>query len=168
MSWRPARPTLRLDQPVVLAIHDRKVYQQGLSIPLGHVARVEMEGTVGFDKTLDLRVSVPLAQERFANVPVLSNIAGAIRPTIPIQGTLSAPKIDGKALAREMAKMGLNVAGQAGLSGLDALLNRLTQPRDPAEEARRRAEAERQRAERKQRQEQKKFERQRRRGRSEQ
>jgi hypothetical protein len=167
-----ARPTLRLDQPVVLAIRDQKVYQSGLAIPLGNLAQVQMEGTVGFDKALDLRVSIPLTSPRLANLPVVGGIAGAVRPTIPIRGTLSEPKIDAQAFGREMGRMGLNIAGQAGLGGLDTLIDRLSRPPDPAEQARRQEEArrrqeeaQRKREERRQRQEAKKRERQIRNGR---
>jgi hypothetical protein len=157
----PSKPTLRLDQPVVLAIHDGKVHQHGMSIPLGNVARVEMEGTVDFDKNLDLAVSIPLAAERFVNRPVLSFIAGGVRPTIPIRGTLDEPRVDTRALKQEMGQMGLDVAERAGIGFAGALVQKMMTPRTPEEQAR----IDEEKARRKAVQQRKKLERRMRRGR---
>jgi hypothetical protein len=168
------RPALRLDQPVVLSISDGAVRQRGLSIPLGNVASIDMEGSVTFDKKLDLRVSVPLAPEGLNGnaPPIVAAIVGGVRPVVPISGTLDDPKVDMKELGRGMGRMGLDIAGRAGLSGLDALIQRMSAPPDPEVQARRKAEAEqraaeaaRKKSERKAREAQKKQQRQARRGR---
>ena len=44
---RDDRPLLKLDEPVSLKIADRRVYQQGLALPLGRVSRIELQGWVG-------------------------------------------------------------------------------------------------------------------------
>lgn len=134
--------TITLNEPVVLSIYGGKVHQRGFSIPLGSLARVEMEGTVGFDRSLDVVVNLPLASERFVNVPVFNSIAPALRVTVPIRGTLDEPRVDGKAMARSMGEMGLDVARGAGLGSIEALARALNQPRDPEEEARLQAERE--------------------------
>lgn len=121
---------MRLDQPVVLAIHDGKVHQRGLSLPLWDIARITMEGTVGFDRTLNLNMSVPLIADRFADVPVLNTIAGGVRPTIPIRGTLEDPEIDREALGANLGRMGLEIGGRAAVGSLDALLKLLSRPRE--------------------------------------
>jgi hypothetical protein len=152
----PSRPVLRLDQPVVLAVYDGKVHQRGLSIPLGNVAHVQMEGTVDFDKNLDLAVTIPLSTERLAaNRPVLGFIAAGVRPTIPIRGTLDEPRVDTEALGKQMGQMGLDVAERAGIGFAGALLQKMMTPRTPEEQAR----IDEQRARRKAIQEQKKLER---------
>jgi translocation and assembly module TamB len=153
---------LRLDQPVVLLVHDGKVHQTGLSVPLGKVARVEMEGTVDFDKNLDLAVTVPLETDRLrSNRPVLGFIAAGVRPTIPIVGTLDEPRVDTEALKQQMGRMGLDVAERAGVGFAGALLQKMMTPRTPEEQAR----IDEERARRKARQEQKRLERRMRRGR---
>jgi hypothetical protein len=163
-------PVLHLAQPVLLSVHDRKVYQHGLAVPIGKVARVEMEGWVDFDKNLELDVSVPLApgarmrEER----PVLAIIASGVRPVIPIRGTLDDAHVDTEAFGRNMGRMGLDVAERAGLGFGAALLERMTRPRTPEEQAaidEERARREAARQERKARQEQKRQERRMRRGR---
>lgn len=156
-------PMLRLAQPVLLSVHDGRVYQRGLAVPLANIARVEMEGWVDFHKNLELDVQVPLAAERLAaERPVLALIAGGVRPTIPIRGTLDNPRVDTEALGRNMGRMGLDVAGRAGLGFGAALLERATRPRTPEEQARIDAEQARREMERQQRkalQEQKRQER---------
>jgi hypothetical protein len=163
-------PVLRLAQPVLLSVHDGRVYQSNLVLPLGKVARVEMDGWVDFDKNLNLDVAVPLApgprmvEER----PVLALIASGVRPIIPVRGTLDEPRVDTEAFGRNMGRMGLDVAGRAGLGFGASLLERMTRPRTPEEQARideERARREAQRQERKARQEQKRLERRMRRGR---
>lgn len=161
-------PILRLAQPVLLSVHDGRVYQHGLAVPLGKVARVEMEGWVDFDKNLHLDVSIPLAAERLAQRPVLAMIAAGVNPTIPIRGTLEEPRVDADALGRQMGRMGLDIANRAGLGFGAALLERVTRPRTPEEQARIEAEQARREAERQQRkalQQQKRLERRMRRGR---
>ena len=86
--------TLKLDQPVVLAVADGKVYQRGLSVPLGRLSRVELDGAVGFDRSLDLKASLPLTPAMVNNNPLLGDIIGGARVSVPIGGTLDAPKID--------------------------------------------------------------------------
>ncbi|HEV3121940.1 MAG TPA: hypothetical protein VGY53_08565, partial [Isosphaeraceae bacterium] len=47
-------PTLRLNQPVTLAIVDGRVIQRGLAIPVGRLTQIELEGSVDFQRNLDL------------------------------------------------------------------------------------------------------------------
>lgn len=161
-----ASPELRLEDSVLLDIHDNRVYQHGLAIGLGNVAQVTLDGSVGFDQSLDLAVAFPLRADRFQNVPVFNNIAPAIRPVIPVRGTLSEPRIDGDALSQAMGKMGLDIANEATFGGLD-LIFKLIEPKTPEEAARRtaaaqarRLETERKRQERRDREAQKKLQRQ--------
>jgi translocation and assembly module TamB len=134
--------TLRLDQPVVLAVADGMVYQRGFSMPLGNIARVQMEGTVGFDRSLNLDVSLPLATERMADRPLLARLASAARLTIPVRGTLDDPRIDREAMGQALRRMGTDVAATAGVNGLESLIRGLATPRDPEEVARLQAERE--------------------------
>ena len=163
-------PVLHLAQPVVLSVHDGKVHQHGLAVPLGNVARVEMEGWVDFDRNLELDVAVGLAPgaRMTAERPVLALIARGVRPVIPIRGTLDDPRVDTEAFGRNLGRMGLDLAERAGLGFGAALLERVTRPRTPEEQARieqERARREAERQERKARQEQKRLERRMRRGR---
>jgi hypothetical protein len=155
--------TITLNDPVLLLISGGRVYQRGFSVPLGALARVEMDGSVGFDRSLDIVVNLPLAAERFVNVPIFNSIAPALRLTFPIRGTLDEPRVDGEAMAKSMGEMGLDVARGAGLGGIESLVRALNKPRDPEEEARLQAEREERQRLRREQQAEKKAERQRKR-----
>jgi translocation and assembly module TamB len=150
--------SMRLDQPVLLAIADGVVHQRGFSMPLGTVAHVLMDGEVGFDRSLALNVRVPMSGSQFASVPVFNRIAPALRLEFPIRGTLDDPKIDGKAMGQAMGRVGLDVAQSAGFGGIEALIRQASTPRSPEEEARLKAEREERQRLRREKQMQKKEE----------
>ncbi|HEX3450640.1 MAG TPA: hypothetical protein VHS97_20465, partial [Isosphaeraceae bacterium] len=51
---RERRPLAVLRDPVNVRIADRKVYQQGLTIPVAKIASIGLDGSVDFDQKLDL------------------------------------------------------------------------------------------------------------------
>jgi hypothetical protein len=160
--------TVRLEKPVLLAIADGKVYQRDISVRLGNVARLQLDGTVGFDRSLDLAVRIPLQAERFADVPVFNQIAPEMQITVPVTGTVSEPRVDAQAFARGLGRTGLNIAGGAALGGIDALLQNALRPRTPEEQAAaaaRQAERRARQDERRQMEQQRREERRMRRGR---
>ena len=57
---------MKLDDPVVWTIADGRVNQKGLAIPIGK-SKIEIVGSVGFDKTLDLTARVPIVPDRVAD-----------------------------------------------------------------------------------------------------
>ena len=152
---------IRLDQPVSLAIHDGMVEQRGFSFPLGDAGRVTLDGNVAFDRSIDIIGTIGLSGEKFATVPVFNQIAPALRLEVPIGGTLQDPKLDGKAMAQGMGRMGLNVAAGAGLGGLGALFDLINKPPpSPEEAARQQAEREAKRQQQRLRQQQQQEQRQ--------
>jgi hypothetical protein len=122
---------LKLDEPVALTIDDRRVYQEGLAIPIGKIARIELDGWVDFDRNLALTASLPLLSPMLANRPVLSSIVEGTRFEVPIRGTLTKPEIDKKAMNLALEELGKTLLFQGATQGLPNLLNRMTQPRDP-------------------------------------
>ena len=99
-----AAPTLKLDQTMNVEVVDGRVHQSGLSIPLGGGAKVAIDGSVGFDQTLDLTARVPLTA-RLAGLD--AKAVGASTVDLPIRGTLARPALDRQALRvalREAAK----------------------------------------------------------------
>ena len=82
---------------MTLAIADRRVYQHGLTIPLGQFNAITMDGWVDFDRNLALKASVPLLPTMLRDrpdLPVLNNVFGGLRITVPISGTLAKPEVD--------------------------------------------------------------------------
>jgi translocation and assembly module TamB len=115
---------LRLDQPIELAIADGRVNQRGLVIPVGRDAKLEFEGSVGFDKTIAMRAKVPVTPGMLGNSQEANELLEGLRVGLPIGGTLSHPTIDRRGL-----RVGLRDAGKSVLKrGAADLLNNLAKP----------------------------------------
>ncbi|MBY0398263.1 MAG: hypothetical protein K2X91_17600, partial [Thermoleophilia bacterium] len=97
---RPDSPGLKLTQPVQLSVADGRVLQKGLEIPIRRDVTVAMEGSVGFDQTLDLRASVPVTRGMLGldRVAQIDELVGGTRVTVPIGGTVKRPRIDRRGL----------------------------------------------------------------------
>ena len=127
----PKRGPLRLNDPVSLRIADRKVTQRGLAIPIGDLTRVELEGSVDFDRNLDLTAKLPVTAAMVANRPVLSAIVEGTSIQVPIGGTLDRPKVDKEAFNLALKDLGRSLLNRAVSQGIPSLLMKLAQPRDP-------------------------------------
>ena len=128
---RNGRPLMRLDEPIALTIADRKVHQRGLALPLGKLARIELDGWVDFDKRLEMTASLPVTPAMVLNRPLLSDIVEGTRISVPIRGTIAQPEIDREAMSRSMANLGKSLLERGIGRGASELLFRLAQPRDP-------------------------------------
>jgi translocation and assembly module TamB len=132
---RNARPSvLRLNHPVMLSIHDGRVHQHGLALPLGNVSEIAVDGSVGFDRSIDLKISLPITTAMLGGPnPLDGNFGGDLtRFTLPITGTLSKPKIDPDAFKLGMQQTGRDLFQGAGiLQGVDGLIQLFNRPRDP-------------------------------------
>jgi translocation and assembly module TamB len=128
------RPSVKLEQPVTLAIADRRVYQQGLTIPLGQLSAITMEGWVDFDRNLALKASVPILPTMLRgrpDLPVINDVLGDLRITVPISGTLAKPELDRHAFNLANQNLGKTLLERAAGRGAVDLLQRLFPPRDP-------------------------------------
>jgi translocation and assembly module TamB len=124
------KPLLVLRDTISVQISDGKVRQEGLVIPVGKLASIGLDGSVDFDKNLDLVARFAMAPG-VDNVPVLSPILEAARFELPIKGTLEKPKIDGDALKDKFKNFGTGLLGggiQMGIEGLDRVLRGVTVP----------------------------------------
>ena len=100
-------PRLRLHQPVQLTVADGRVFQKGLNVPINKDAAIAMEGSVGFDESLDLRASVPITKGMLGSAAGLDDLVGDGKVTVPIAGTVSHPRVNQQALQvaiRDLAK----------------------------------------------------------------
>jgi translocation and assembly module TamB len=107
-------PRMSLQQPIQLQIADGRVKQSGLSIPLAGDLKASLEGSVGFDKTLALRASVPVTAAMLGGNAAAARYTQGTNITVPIGGTISHPTIDRNGLrvairnaARSMVKRGV-------------------------------------------------------------
>ena len=122
---------VHLDQPVVLAISDGVVHTRGLAVPVGKLTAVEVEGDVGFDKSLNLVATLPLTPAMFPNGGVVGDVVSGTRVTVPIRGTLDHPQVDRDAFKAGLARSGKEMLQRGAARGAAELLFRLARPRDP-------------------------------------
>ena len=117
-------PMLVLRDPISFRIADRKVYQHGLNVPLGRIGSVAMEGSVDFEKHLDLlarfRVNPPRADR-----PVLAALLNNARFELPIRGTLTDPRIDQEELKERLRSLGPDMLGNSVVAGAEGLMRLL-------------------------------------------
>ena len=121
------KPLAVLRDPISVRITGRKVYQEGLVIPVANLAWIGLDGSVDFDSNLDLVARFSLNPPR-ADVPVITTILETARLEIPIRGTLQNPKIDGEAMKDRWKAIGTDLlegSMKAGLNGLQQLLQGL-------------------------------------------
>jgi translocation and assembly module TamB len=124
------RPLLVLRDPVSIRIVGRRIYQQGLVIPLGNVAAIGIEGWIDFDQKMNMLASFAMLPPR-QNIPVLSSLLASTKFQVPITGTLKNPKLDGGAIAERFKNMGtnmLNALVDMGANGLGRILRGAPNP----------------------------------------
>jgi hypothetical protein len=135
-DWADRDPQIELpSQDIAFRVHEGRVYHNGLKFQAGDVL-VTTRGSVGLDHTLDMLVEIPLPEAWLDRGPVLRALRGEV-VTIPLQGTLERPKVDGRAMAEWGKKIGAQAAG--GLlqnlleNGIDRSAERARKRREPRE-----------------------------------
>ena len=130
LTGKADSPGLRLQEPVQLSIADRRVIQKGLEVPFRGNAKIALEGSVGFDETLDLRAGVPITRGMLGQAAGLDEVVGGRRVTVPIGGTVSHPKVNRQALRVALGQLSRDVLkGEATREG-SRLLDRFAPPAD--------------------------------------
>lgn len=124
------KPEVRLNQTIQVAVADRRVFQRGLAIPVGHDQRITLEGSVGFDRTLALQAELPLPASSLGQRAGLNLPLSESHFPVPIGGTFSHPKIDRRAMARALRDEGRDALRREAESGVSKLLDRLSSPGD--------------------------------------
>ncbi len=118
------QPLLVLHDSISIEIKDRKVHQKGLVIPVANLASIALDGSVDFDRNLDLVAGVSMNRSA-PGAGVLPPLIQDARFEIPIRGTMQNPRIDPEGLKGRLAGMGSGLVGntvEAGLDGLQRLL----------------------------------------------
>jgi translocation and assembly module TamB len=123
------KPLVELRDPVSVRIAGRKIHQNGLVVPVGNLASIALDGSVDFDRNLDMVARFALSPLK-SRVPVLSPLVETARFELPIRGTLAKPKIDGAMLKERWKTIGsglLQGGVEAGVNGLQQLFQGLPQ-----------------------------------------
>jgi hypothetical protein len=113
-------PLVIVRDSVAIRIEDRKVHQKGMNISVADLASIALDGSVDFDKNLDLVAGLTMgrsAPSAGALTPVLQNT----RIDIPIKGTMQNPQIDTHGFKDRLAEMGKKFVGNSLEAGLDGL-----------------------------------------------
>ena len=119
------RPLLTLRDPISLRITEGRVYQRGLKIPLTKLGAVALEGSVDFQKNLDLVAKFSLNPPQVADKPVLASILRTAKLEVPIRGTLDNPQVDAQALQERLKAAGSDLLGNSVGIGAEGLLKLL-------------------------------------------
>jgi hypothetical protein len=115
------RPLLVLRDPISFRVAEGKVYQRGLRVPLGRVGAVALEGSVDFQKNLDLVARFTLNPPQ-ADKPLLASILRAARLELPIRGTLKDPEIDAKSMQERLKSVGSELLENSVGIGAEGLM----------------------------------------------
>ena len=130
MGGKPDNPGLKLNEAVDLAIADGRVNQKGLEIPVRRGASVGLEGSVGFDQTLDLRAQVPVIRSMLGPAAGLDKAVASHRVTVPIGGTVKQPRVNRQALQVALKELSKGVLSRELSEKAAGLLNQLVPPAD--------------------------------------
>jgi hypothetical protein len=122
------------EQEIPFAVQNQRVYHEGLTINYKDM-QIRTRGSVGLDQSLDLVAEIPLRDEWLGGSRWLQGLKGQSL-SIPVSGTVSAPRLDQRAvqqfsqqLVREAAGNALNNAVQEKIGGppQEVLNNRLNE-----------------------------------------
>ncbi len=94
-SKMPTRVRIADESRVQFELRDRRVYHEGLAFGLPEVSPtllIRTSGYVGLDKSLDLRVDVPMALDVAFDGPVAQRLSGK-SIALAVTGTLDDPKV---------------------------------------------------------------------------
>ncbi len=125
MTGQASTPGLSLHQPLALEVANGRVIQKGLEFPLDKGATLALDGSVGFDQTLDLKASVPVTRALLGGIPGVAETSGNRKIVVPINGTVSQPRIDKRALQVALRDLSKNVLSKDGAKTANDLLKKL-------------------------------------------
>lgn len=91
------------EQTVRVDVQDGRVHHQGLTMTSGDVL-IRTSGSVGLDESLAIMAEVPIRDEWVSNKKYLSSLRGTTIQ-IPLQGTLSKPRLDNRMLRELSTRM---------------------------------------------------------------
>ena len=118
--------TLANEESVPVEVKNGRVYHQNFSVKVSGTT-FRTSGSVGFDKSLDLVVDVPLPKDLplLKNNPLLSKAVSGKVVKVPVKGTLAQPVLDPKAFEQAVVALAREGAKDVGKDLLDKELNKL-------------------------------------------
>ncbi|TWT85676.1 hypothetical protein Pla123a_04830 [Posidoniimonas polymericola] len=107
------------DRTINFTIANGRVFHEGLQFDVGDVS-VQSSGSVGFDESLDLLLTIPVKDSWIGVRPLLQGLRGK-SVQIPVRGTFGRPNIDERALrdlSKEFVRDGVRGLLRGGLQQL--------------------------------------------------
>ncbi len=123
LMGNPAPVKLQQESQVPFRVVQGRIYHQNLELVFPEFT-IRTYGSVGFDQSLALMAELPVPPKWLANNPAAGSLANQTIQ-LPIGGTLSQPKIDGRTLEQLTAKFVGQAAEGMLRNGLDQGLNKL-------------------------------------------
>jgi hypothetical protein len=96
--------SIRTDQTIEFRLADGRVHHSGLALPIAD-ERVTLDGWVGLDQAIDIRLSLPVTEEMLGKDKRLYRLLRGQRIELPVTGTLENPKVSEDALARNIQRL---------------------------------------------------------------
>ncbi len=98
-------------QDIPVAIQNRRVYHDGLTINHKEI-QIRTKGSVGMDQTISLVAEIPIVDSWIAGEPWLAGLRGQ-SISIPVSGTVTAPRLDRRAIQQLSQQLIRQAAGSA-------------------------------------------------------
>lgn len=92
-------------QDIILTIGDERVHHDQLKLMAGQI-EMSSSGSVGFDETLDLLLSLPILDEWVEDRPLIGNALRGETISLGVAGTLDDPDLDASPIADLSIRMG--------------------------------------------------------------
>lgn len=127
--------SLKLKQPVELAVADGRVTQKGIKAELAPGVDLTFAGSVGFDQTLALRAEVPVTPAMVGRQQDAAKLLNGMKLTIPIGGTLSRPQLDRRATQVALRQISEELFKRGARAGADKLLDDVLRDKAPKDGA---------------------------------
>jgi hypothetical protein len=96
--------SVRTTQNIEFRVADGRVQHSGLAVPIGNES-ITLDGWVGLDQTINIRISVPVTEEMLGKDKRLYRLLRGQRIELPVTGTLEHPKVSEEALARNIQRL---------------------------------------------------------------
>jgi translocation and assembly module TamB len=113
------------DQQIDFKVIESRVYHRNLQFVIDDVP-ITSQGSVGFDQTLALELTIPIQDRWIDGEDALRGLAGQSLK-IPIQGTFQNPRIDERAIADITKQIIRNTARDAIGGEINRQLEKLFQ-----------------------------------------
>ncbi len=119
MAGISCQANISSSQNIEIRLKHGRVHHSGLALPIGN-DHVTLDGWVGLDQTMNIRVSLPVTEQMLGKDKRLYRLLRGQRIEVPVTGTLEDPKVNQEALARNIQRL-VQLGLRDSLSGDDPL-----------------------------------------------